>query len=148
MYMFMFVALLGGRVRVRVRIREQRKIKRRSKALLSITKPLMANLDITWHVCWSPEVEMEFERRRRLARVQRGWFLEAVTTRGWPMRYLSCAYVRLVWCHCQPGGKANNHAVWFESRILSVMFRNSVYSSRCVWSRGRNGVWYSRGGED
>ena len=40
--MFANNALLGGGVRVS--IREQRKIKRRSKALL---KPLMANLDIT-----------------------------------------------------------------------------------------------------
>ena len=39
-------ALLGGGIRVRVRvwIREQRKIKRRSKAL---TKPLLAILDIS-----------------------------------------------------------------------------------------------------
>ena len=36
MSMFANNALLGGGVRVRVRIREQRKIKRRSKALLSL----------------------------------------------------------------------------------------------------------------
>ena len=40
MSMFTNNALLGGEVRVKVWIREQRKIKRRSKALLS--KPLMA----------------------------------------------------------------------------------------------------------
>ena len=45
MSMFANIALLGGGVRVRVWITEQRKIKRRSKALY--TKPLMANLDIT-----------------------------------------------------------------------------------------------------
>ena len=42
MFMFANNALLGGGVRVRVWIREQRKIKRRSKAPLSLF--LMANL--------------------------------------------------------------------------------------------------------
>ena len=43
-------ALLGGGVRARVWIREQRKIKRRSKAL---PKLLMVNLDITRSLLYS-----------------------------------------------------------------------------------------------
>ena len=49
--MFANKALLGGGVRVRVWIREQRKIKRRSKALLSLWWQTWSSLEL-WGECW------------------------------------------------------------------------------------------------
>ena len=56
-------ALLGGGVRVKVLIREQRKIKRRSKALLSLCWQSWTSLPVGIHACLTSEVVIVHRER-------------------------------------------------------------------------------------